>query len=56
MGNYLISKKPGREVVSFLFSTKECGKRNVMKNVGTRKQFNLIQNDQRSKRRNDRNK
>ena len=29
MGNYFISKKPGRQVVSFLFSTKEGGKRNV---------------------------
>ena len=56
MGNYFISKKPGGQVVSFLFSTKEGGKRNVMKNVGTRKQFNLIQDDQRGKRRNDRNK
>ena len=45
MGNYLISKKPGRQVVSFLFSTKEGGRPNAMKNVGTRKQFNLTQDD-----------
>ena len=42
MGNYFISKKPGGQVVSFLLSAKEGGKRNVMKNVGTREQFNLI--------------
>ena len=36
MGNHFMSKKPGRQVASFLFSAEEGGKRNVMKNVGTR--------------------
>ena len=37
MGNYFISKKPGGQVVSFLFSTKGGGKRNVMKNGGNKR-------------------